>query len=134
VETLKKFGPLLGRILIALIFLASSFGKMTGFSATAGYIAGKGLPLPQLLAAGSILVELGGGILLVVGWRARWAAAALLVFTALAALFFHAFWTVAPEQAQNQMVHFMKNLAMMGGLLYIVVHGSGPFSIGGEND
>lgn len=127
-DALNRFGPLAGRILIALIFVMSGFGKITGFEGTVGYIASSGLPLPQLAAIGAIIVELGGGILLVVGWKARWAAAAMFVFTALAALIFHNFWAVPADQAQNQMIHFMKNISMLGGLLYVVVHGSGPLS------
>ena len=132
-DALNRFGPLAGRILIALIFVLSGFGKITGFEGTVGYIASNGLPLPQLAAIGAIIVELGGGILLVVGWKARWAAAAMFVFTALAALIFHNFWAVPADQAQNQMIHFMKNISILGGLLYVIVHGSGPLSVdGGE--
>ena len=75
------------------------------------------------------MIELSGGILLVLGWKTRWAAAALLLFTALAALLFHNFWAMPPDQAQNQMIHFMKNISMMGGLLYVVTYGSGPLSL-----
>ena len=132
-NTLTRYGPLVGRILIALIFIFSGFGKITGFSGTVGYIASKGLPLPQLAAIAAIIIELGGGILLVMGLKARWAAAAMLLFTGLAALFFHNFWAVSPDQAQNQMIHFMKNISMMGGLLYVVVYGSGPISADREN-
>lgn len=128
-DALNRFGPLVGRILIALIFVLSGFGKITGFEGTVGFIASKGVPLPELAAIGSIIVELGGGIMLVLGWKARWAAAAMFVFTALAALIFHNFWAVPADQAQNQMIHFMKNISMLGGLLYVVVHGSGPISI-----
>jgi len=128
-NVLNRYGALTGRILIALIFILSGFGKIAGFDGTVGYIASQGLPLPQLLAIGAIIVELGGGILLVLGWKARWAAAALFVFTALAALLFHNFWAVPPDQAQNQMIHFMKNLSMMGGLLFVVLHGSGSLSL-----
>jgi putative oxidoreductase len=128
-NVLNRYGPLAGRILIALIFVLSGFGKVMGFEGTVGYIASKGLPLPQLAAIGAIIIELGGGFMLVFGWRARWAAAALLVFTAFAALIFHNFWAVPPDQAQNQMIHFMKNISMMGGLLYVLVHGSGPLSL-----
>ena len=132
-DALNRFGPLAGRILIALIFVLSGFGKITGFEGTVGYIASNGLPLPQLAAIGAIIVELGGGILLVVGWKARWAAAAMFVFTALAALIFHNFWAVPADQAQNQMIHFMKNISILGGLLYVIVNGSGPLSVdGGE--
>jgi putative oxidoreductase len=128
-DALNRFGPLAGRILLALIFVIAGYGKITGFDGTVGYIASKGLPLPQLAAIGAIFVELGGGIMLIVGWKARWAAAAMLVFTAIAAIIFHNFWAAAADQAQDQTIHFMKNLAMMGGLLYVVVHGSGPFSL-----
>lgn len=131
-NTLNRYGPLLGRILIALIFVLSGLGKVTGFEGTVGYIASKGLPLPQLLAIGAIFAELGGSLMLVLGWRARWAAAALFVFTALAAALFHNFWAVPAGEAQNQMIHFMKNVSMMGGLLYVLVHGSGPLSLSRE--
>jgi putative oxidoreductase len=112
---MQSLVPLLGRILLAAIFISSGFGKITGFEGTVGYIASKGLPMPQLLALGAIVVELGGGLMLLVGWKTRWAAAALLVFTALAALLFHDFWAAPPDQAQNQMIHFMKNICMAGG-------------------
>ncbi len=128
-KPLEQYGPLIGRFLIAFIFLFSGFGKVTGFDGTVGYIASKGMPLPQLAAIAAIVIELGGGIMLVVGWNARIAAAAMLVFTALTALIFHNFWAVPADQAQNQMIHFMKNVSMMGGLLYVVIHGSGPLSI-----
>ena len=128
-EALQRFGPLIGRILIAFIFLFAGFGKVTGFEGTVGYIASKDLPLPQLAAVVAIIVELGGSTMLILGWNARLAAAVLFVFTAMTALFFHNFWAVPADQAQNQMIHFMKNISMMGGLLFVVVHGSGPLSI-----
>ena|SRR3990172_1464214 len=126
---LQNIGPLAGRILIALIFIMSGWGKITGFEGTVGYIASKGLPLPQAVAVIAIILELGGGLMVVAGYKARWGAAALIVFTAVAALFFHNFWAVPADQAQNQMAHFMKNLAIIGGLLYVAVHGSGPLSV-----
>lgn len=128
-NALHRYGPLAGRILIALIFLLSGFSKITGFDGTVGYIASKGLPLPQLGAIGAIIVELGAGIMLVLGWKVRWAAAALLLYTAVAAIIFHDFWAMPPDQAQNQMIHFMKNISMLGGLLYVVIHGSGALSL-----
>lgn len=128
-ETLNRFGPLLGRLLIAFIFLFAGFGKITGFEGTVGYIASKGLPLPELGAICAAVVEIGGSLLLIVGWNTRLAAAALFVFTAMTALFFHNFWALPADQAQGQMIHFMKNMAMMGGLLYVVVHGGGPISL-----
>jgi putative oxidoreductase len=132
-NALNHYGPLAGRILIAAIFVFAGLGKITGFEGTVGYIASKGLPLPQLAAIGAILVELGGGIMLVLGWKTRWAAAALFLFTGLAALIFHNFWAATPDQAQNQMIHFMKNMAIMGGLLFVMAHGSGPLSLDKNN-
>jgi len=128
-NVLNRYGSLTGRILIALIFILSGFSKIAGFDGTVGYIASQGLPATQLLAIAAIIVEIGGGLMLVLGWRARWGAVALFVFTALAALLFHNFWSVPAEQAQIQMIMFMKNIAIMGGLLFVVVHGSGSLSL-----
>ena len=128
-DAVKTYGPLAGRILLAAIFLMSGFGKITGFEGTVGYIASKGLPLPQVAAAVSAVVELAGGILLVLGWQARFAAAALLVFTIPATLIFHNFWCVDAAQVQNQTIHFMKNLCIMGGMLYVMAFGAGPLSV-----
>lgn len=128
-NALQQVGPLVGRILIALIFVMSGAGKIPGFEGTVGYIASKGLPFPELAAIAAIIVELGGGIALILGFKARWAAAAMLLFTVSAAVIFHNFWSVPADQAQNQMIHFMKNISMAGGLLMVVVHGSGAFSV-----
>jgi len=130
---LKQYGPVAGRILIAALFIFAGFGKVTGLAGTAGYIASKGLPLATLLAVGAAVVELGGGILLAVGFKTRWAAAAIALFTLVAAVIFHNFWGVPADQAQNQMIHFLKNIAIVGGLLYVVVYGSGPLSVDGED-
>lgn len=128
-NTLNLYGPLVGRILIALLFILAGVGKISGFEGTAGYIASKGLPFPELLTAGTIAVEIGGGLLLAIGWKARCAALSLFVFTALTAFIFHNFWSLPPAQAQEQMIHFMKNLSIMGGLLFVVTHGSGRLSL-----
>jgi putative oxidoreductase len=128
-DALNRYVPLVGRLMIAAIFVVSGFGKITGFDGTIGYIASKGLPLPQLAAIAAIIVEFGGGILLIVGWKTRWVAAAMCIFTVVAALIFHNFWAVPVEQAQGQMIHFMKNICMAGGLLYVVVFGSGPLAV-----
>lgn len=126
---LNSFGPLIARALIALIFIASGASKIAGFDQTVGYIASKGLPFASLGAIAAIVVELGGGILLVIGYKARWAALAMFVFTLAAAFIFHNFWAASAAEAQNQMIHFMKNISMAGGLLMVVLHGSGVRSI-----
>ena len=128
-EIVRMYGPLVGRVLLALIFIIAGFGKLTGFEGTVGYIQSVGLPAPQVAAVVAIVVELGGGIMLVLGWKARWAAAALFIFTLVAGFLFHAFWSSPADQAMMQQIQFMKNLAIMGGMLYIVVYGSGPLSV-----
>ena len=120
---------LLGRVLLSVIFVISGEHKIADFSSTAGYIASKGLPAAQALAALTIAVELGGGLLLLLGWKARWAALAIAVFTVLAALFFHNFWTMSGPEAMNNQIHFMKNLAITGGMLMVAAFGPGRFSI-----
>ena len=120
---------LVGRLLLAALFVISGFAKIGGFEGTAGYIASKGLPMPQVLAALTILVELGGGILLVVGWKARWAALAIAVFTLLAAVLFHNFWTFPEAQRMSEFNNFWKNIAIVGGMLVVTAFGPGRFSV-----
>jgi putative oxidoreductase len=124
-----NLAALVGRLLLAVIFILSGFQKIPGFEGTAGYIASKGLPMPQVVAALTIVVELGGGILLAIGYKARWAALALAVFTLLAALIFHNFWAVEAAQKMNQQINFMKNLAITGGMLMVFAFGPGRYSV-----
>ena len=131
-EAVKNYGPLAGRILLASLFVISGIGKISGFEGTVGYIASKGLPLPQLAAVAAIVVELGAGILLVIGWQARWAATALFLFLIPTTLLFHNFWAYDGSQAQMQQIQFMKNLSIMGGMLYIMAFGAGAFGIDGR--
>jgi putative oxidoreductase len=128
-STLQPFGLLVGRILIALIFILSGFGKITGFAATAAYMTSKGMPSAEVLLVPAILIELGGGLLLVVGYKARWAALAIFLFIIPTTLIFHAFWAVEPAQVRMQMIQFQKNLAIMGGMLYVVFNGPGRFGL-----
>ena len=127
-EAVKTYGPLAGRILLALIFVISGYNKLVGFDGTVGYIASKGLPLPQLAAAAAIAIELVGGVLLVIGWQARWAATAIFLFLIPTTLIFHPFWAVAAGK-QMEMIQFMKNLCIMGGMLYVMAFGAGPLSV-----
>lgn len=120
---------LAARILLALMFVLAGFSKLTGFEGTVGYIASKGLPLPQVGAVIALLVEIVGGIALIVGWNARWAAAALAVFTLAATVIFHNFWAVPADQAMVQNLMFMKNISVIGGLLAIAAFGAGALSL-----
>ena len=128
-EAVKQYGPLVGRILLSLMFIISGWGKITGFAGTAGYMASKGMPFPELLLSVAIAIELGGGLMLLFGWKVRLAALAIFLFIIPATLVFHNFWAADPAQAQGQMIHFMKNLTIMGGMLYVMAFGAGPLSL-----
>lgn len=116
--------PFIGRILLAAIFILSGLGKLADPNGTIGYIASAGLPLPMLAYVVALAVEVGGGVLLLLGFQARIAALVLAGFTLLAGFGFHLNFA-----DQNQMVHFLKNLAIAGGLLQVFVYGPGTFSL-----
>jgi len=120
---------LVGRILVALLFVPAGFGKITAFSGTVGYIASAGLPLPSVAAVIAIVAELGFGLMLLFGFKTRIAAIVLAVFTAVAAISFHNYWAMPADQAYVNQLMFFKNLAITGGLLTIAAFGAGRFSI-----
>ena len=120
---------LVGRLLLAVLFMMSGFGKIGGFEGTAEYIASKGLPMPQVLTALTIALELGGGILLAVGWKARWAALAIAIFTLVAAVVFHNYWAAPPEQRMSEYNAFWKNISIVGGMLMVLAFGPGRYSV-----
>jgi putative oxidoreductase len=123
---------LVGRALIAALFIPGGFGKIAGFAGTVGYIASKGIPLPEVCAAIAIGAELGLGVLLLVGFQARWAALGLAIFTAVITPLFHNFWAMPEAQVMMQKQAFFKNFAVVGGLLVIAAFGAGAFSIDGR--
>ncbi len=118
-----------GRTLLSLIFIVSGWGKITGFAATAGYIASRGMPLPELMAAGAIAVELLGGLALLAGFRTRWVALIIFLFLIPTTLIFHNPAGLGGQEAQGQMIHLMKNLAIMGGMLMVFAFGPGRYSL-----
>jgi putative oxidoreductase len=120
---------LAGRILLALIFVVSGTGKITGYAGTAAYMASKGLPVVEILLPLTIATELGGGLLLALGWKARWAAALLFLFLIPTTFLFHQFWGIEPKLAQMQQIHFLKNVAIMGGMLMVLALGPGAWSM-----
>jgi putative oxidoreductase len=123
------WAALVGRLMLAAIFIISGFNKIGGFEGTAGYIASKGLPLPQVLTAATILVELGGGILLALGWKARWAALAIAVFSLLSGFLFHNYWTFPAAERMTQFNSFWKNVAVAGGMLMVLAFGPGRYGV-----
>lgn len=128
-ERIERYLPLAGRILLSLIFLMSAFGKITNWSMTARYMASKGMPAVPFFEAMAILLEFGGAFAVLTGWAARLGALALLIFLIPATLIFHNFWAYTGMEQQNQMINFLKNLGLMGGLLYVMAFGPGPLSV-----
>ena len=117
-----------GRLLLSAIFLISGFGKITAFSAMAGMMASK-LPAPKLMLALAIVAEIGGGLSLLLGLLSRLGALGLFVYLIPTTLLFHNFWAADAAHHQEQLINFLKNLAIMGGLLMVIAHGAGPLSI-----
>jgi putative oxidoreductase len=111
--------PAIGRALVGALFLVSGVMKIGRFAGMAAALAGKGLPLPEVLIALAIVLEVAGGLALIVGWRTREAALALALFCIPATWLFHAFWLVDAAAFGNQLNHFLKNVAIFGALLMI---------------
>ena len=123
---------LIGRVLIALLFVPAGWSKLVGFAGTVGYIASRGVPLPEVGAAIAVAAELGLALLLLVGWQARWAALGLAVFTFVISFIFHNFWSSPPDQVMLQQLNFFKNMAISGGLFAFAAFGAGAFSLDGR--
>ena len=129
VTPLADFAELVGRVALAVLFLWSAYTKFAYMDANVGYMKAYGMPAAQLLIWPAALVELIGGAMLALGWKARWGAIALALFTLVSMFIFHAYWSVPADQVQNQQIHFMKNLAIIGGLLVVFARGSGRYGI-----
>ena len=133
----QQYGPLIGRLLLSNLFIVSGFKKITGFAGTAGYMAAKMPSLDpsviKILLVITIAVEFGGGLMVLLGWQARWAATALLLWMIPVTYIFHAYWGLPPDQMQVQFINFQKNMAIMGGMLYIIAQGPGRYSLGKDN-
>jgi putative oxidoreductase len=121
--------PLIGRTLIALLFLVPGIRKALDWAGTAGYFTKLGLPAPEIMAFLAIIIEIGGAVLLILGWRTRWVAWLLVLFVAIATYYGHRFWVVDAAQFANQLNHFLKNVAVIGGLLMIAAFGPGRASV-----
>jgi putative oxidoreductase len=122
---MNSLAALAGRILIALIFLGSGIEKITGYSMTLGYMTEAGLPFPQVLLVASVVVEIGCALAIIVGWKTRLAAIGLVMWMIPVTLIFH-----NPAAGQEAMIHFMKNVAITGGLLVLFASGPGAWSVG----
>jgi putative oxidoreductase len=123
---------LVGRALIALLFLPSGFGKIGNFAGLVGYIAAKGVPLPEVCAAIALVAEVGLGLALLFGIMSRWSAFGLAIYVAVITPIFHNFWTFPAAQQAMQQQAFYKNIAVVGGLLVLTAFGPGGWSVDGK--
>jgi putative oxidoreductase len=131
-NSLQDITALVGRILIAYLFIPAGIGKLMGFAGTVGYVASAGLPLPEVGAALAIVVELGLGIALLLGYKTRFTAFVMAAFTVAAALFFHKYWSAPDAMKMMQQINFNKNIAIAGGLIALAGFGAGRLSIDGK--
>ncbi len=128
---LQGIATVVGRLLLSIVFLMSAVGnKIPNFSGVSELMATQGVPSPKFMLFGAIVFLLLGSLSVILGYKARIGASLLFVFLVMATFFFHDFWTLDdPQERQMQMIQFMKNLSMMGGMLFIVANGSGPMSL-----
>lgn len=121
---------LIARLLMASLFVIFGIRKILAFGFYAGYFAKLGFPAPEVMVVLALIVEVGGGLLLAIGWKTRWMAWALIVFTVIATFMAHRYWQFADAQQYNaQMINFWKNITIIGGLLMVTCFGPGPISI-----
>ena len=120
----QDLAPLLGRVMLGLLFVMAGYGKITGFDGYVDSVAAKGVPLPEIAMVIVIIVELVGGLMLVAGLKSRWAALALFLLIIPVNYFYHPFWA---DDAQFN--RFFKNICIMGGMLYIMAYGPGRISL-----
>jgi putative oxidoreductase len=123
----------LARILIVAIFVYTGITKLMHFDATAHMIGEKGIPLAAVAAAIAILIELGGAILIIVGWQTKLAAAVQFVYLVFITFMYHNFWAAPPQLHDVQLLNFLKNVGIMGGLLILATHGAGASSVDAES-
>lgn len=130
--TLEDWACLIGRVAMGALFLWSGFGKLAHMAPTVANMQAHGMPAADLLVWPVAFFELAVAAMMLAGWRIRWAALGMLAFTLFATLIFHAFWSVPPGQVASQQIHFLKNLAIMGGLLFAFAHGAGRIAMDTE--
>jgi putative oxidoreductase len=130
-RTIRGILAVAGRVMLSAIFLLAAVGnKIPHFNDVAKLMGDKGIPAPPLMLVGAIVFLIAGSLSIVVGFKARIGAALLLIFLVLATYYFHDFWRVTdPAAQQDQMIHFMKNLGLMGAMVLIIANGTGPMSL-----
>jgi len=129
-DVISKWAQAVGRVALGAIFVVSGLGKLAASRGAVAYASSKGVP--EILLGIATALELVGGVSIVVGFRTRWGALALLIFLVPVTLVFHNFWAVPAGQQQMEMANFLKNIAIGGGLLIVLGRGAGAFSIDGR--
>jgi putative oxidoreductase len=119
---------LAGRVLLGLLFVYFGYLKMMNIGGTEQYFTKWGFPMPQVTAWVAVLFEVVGGLMIILGWKTRWAAWALALYVVIATAVAHRFWTYEAAQAFNQTSHFFKNVSIIGGLVYLAAIGPGRLS------
>jgi putative oxidoreductase len=127
--TPNRLTALVGRVLVALIFLVAGLMKAMHFSATAASLASMKIPLATFATAIVILIELGGGISVVLGFKTRFWAWIMFLYLIPVTYMVHAFWKVPGAERMDNMIHFLKNVSIMGALLLLAAYGPGPLSV-----
>lgn len=120
---------LVGRILMAALFIVSGVRKAMAFNASVAYMMKNGVPMAEFLLVLTLVLEIGGGLLLALGWKTRWISLVLAIFVAVITPIFHGFWAFDGAQFAAQLNNFLKNIAIVGGLLYFAVFGAGRLSL-----
>ena len=120
---------LIGRVLLGVLFLVAGIRIILSYSGNIGYFTKLGFPAPELMTVLAILIEIGGGALLILGWQTRRVSWLLMLFVIIATAMAHRFWEFDAAQYGNQLNHFLKNVAIIGGLLYVAVLGGGKLSL-----
>ena len=128
-DGITRIAPLIGRILIGQIFLLSGLNKVFHYAQTAAYMESKGLPLIPLLLVLTIIIEIAGALMIILGWRARIAAAVMFLWLVPVTFAMHNFWAAPDEQRMGQLINFQKNLVIMGTMLYVFAFGPGRYSL-----
>lgn len=125
----QNLALVIARILISYLFISAGVGKIMHFGSTVSYIADHGLAVPGILAIIALIVEIGGGLMVLLGLWARIGALALAIFVIVITFIFHAYWNASAAEVTSQMNNFYKNAAILGGLIYIIALGAGSFAL-----
>jgi putative oxidoreductase len=128
-EIIQRYVPLIGRIFLSAIFIASGLGKIGDWDQTAGFMTAKGMPMVPLFLAAAIAFEVVGGLSVLLGYRARLGALMLIIFLVPATIIFHNPAGLEGMEQQNQFIHMMKNISLVGGLMIVMGLGAGPLSL-----